>query len=921
MMLRKVGVVAACLVVVVLLGLLLRTVRPTKYPSPETSRATPSLTASTTRSAVASGPTGPPADPILEHVDNIVTRYRKTIILLEDDESRATADREHASLVGKIIFQENHQTISELSDHLTSEIEAAGDFSRPLTGVNRFLDAIETQRELHDADKLSFREVLADVAETLSGIKTSAQAKLDLETRVASDRKALAEIQALYEKELDKIFGRFETRGMPVRREAWETYVAYLRTKYKREDILKAYESTAGRLGTVGKHGELHAGAHMENYGAQFKDKTFLLTFDDGPHPRYTDRILDILKKYRVKSVFFQLGSNLGVLDHNRIKSTRAASAARHVVESGFAVGSHGFSHTLLPTMSDIQVAMEIERTNRLLESVVKVRTALFRPPYGGRDLKVLAAIDAHKMTSVMWNVDSKDWADPVAKSIANRVIADARRSGHGIILLHDIHERTIEALPLIIETLSGEGYRFLSWNGEGFVDDMPLVTQTSAPELPQSLYHDSWAVLIGIDEYPKWPKLRYAVNDANGMKEILLRKFGFKPDHVITLLNGQATRERILSVLGDTLSNPKNVQRDDRVFVFFAGHGVTRKLPSGRDLGYIVPFDADSQNFQGQSISMTNFQDISEAIPAKHVLFVMDSCYSGLALTRGGGTSNYIREVSRRTARQMLTAGGANEEVADNGPNGHSIFSWMVLQGLEGRADLNADGFISAAELGSYVGPAVSALAHQTPVFGNLAGNEGGEFVFELHPETEFLTALSTQLDKEAIQLNAELDQIRKDVAAKTGRNQQLREQLAAAKSGLAKAGVPEAPKPVNTAAGHLNRGNTLYQEKRYPEALDEFLAAANMNPRSALAANNVGFLYFKLNKFDLAIQWTEKAIAIDPNRGVAYLNLADLLYQLNRMADARRGYERFLELEPASKEAPRARSRVADMASKRPA
>ncbi|PYR28262.1 MAG: polysaccharide deacetylase, partial [Acidobacteria bacterium] len=373
------------------------------------------------------------------NVDSIVERYRKTIILLEDDESRASADREQASLVGKIIFQENHQAISELSNRLTAEIEAAGDFSKPPAAIGRFLDVIETQPELHDADKLSFREVLSDVAETLSGIMSSAQAKLDLEHRVDSDRKALAEIQSLYEKELDKIFGRFETRGMPVHREAWEGYVAYLRTKYKREDILKTYEPAAGRLGTVGRHRELHAGADMENYGAQFPEKTFLLTFDDGPHPRYTDRILDILKKYRVKSVFFELGSGLGTLNHNKIKPTRAALAARHVVESGFAIGSHGFSHTLLPTMSDTQVAMEIEQTNRMLESVVNVRTALFRPPYGGRDLKVLAAIDAHKMKSVMWNVDSKDWADPVAKSIANRVIGEARRSGHGIILLHDI--------------------------------------------------------------------------------------------------------------------------------------------------------------------------------------------------------------------------------------------------------------------------------------------------------------------------------------------------------------------------------------------------------------------------------------------------------------------------------------------------
>jgi len=115
-------------------------------------------------------------------------------------------------------------------------------------------------------------------------------------------------------------------------------------------------------------------------------------------------------------------------------------------------------------------------------------------------------------------------------------------------------------------------------------------------------------------------------------------------------------------------------VQHEDRVFVFFAGHGATRKLASGRELGYIVPVDADLTDLEGTAISMTNFQDISEAIPAKHVLFVMDSCYSGLALTRGGGelpsSQNYLNEIARRQARQMFTAGGADQQVADNGPN-----------------------------------------------------------------------------------------------------------------------------------------------------------------------------------------------------------------------------------------------------------
>ena len=867
-----------------------------------------------TAAQTAAAVTEPPVDPLPRSVEDIIARYRKTIVLLDDDASLPEPDRARDSIVGKIIFQENHQAISVLSEQLTAEIEQAGDFSRPLPLVGQFLDAIETQQDLHDGDKLAVREIFADIAESLSGIQNSAQAKVELESRVDTDRKALAEIQSLYEKELDKIFGRFETRGMIVRREAWERYVAYLHTKYKREDILKPYAAAIRMISSIGKPGGGREN-DLEIYGSKLPDKTFVLSFDDGPHPRYTDQILDILKKNDVKSVFFELGTNLGTLKLNKVHQTKAAAAARHVAEAGHAIGSHGFSHTLLPTMSDREVANEIDETNRMLENVVHVHPAIFRPPYGGTDVKVLAAMEARTMKSVLWNIDSNDWADPVAKSIANRVIGDAHRLGHGIILLHDIHGQTVEALPLIIDTLKNQGYRFLSWNGNAFAEDAPKITQAAVPDPPLQLYRESWAVIIGIDNYPKWPKLSYAVNDANGMKEILVRKYGFKPEHVLTLLNEDATRQKILSALGDTLSNPQNVARDDRVFVFFAGHGATRKLSSGRDLGYIIPYDADPQSLEGQSISMTNFQDISEGIPAKHVLFVMDSCYSGLALTRSGATDKYIREVARRPARQILTAGGANEEVADTGPNGHSVFTWTVLQGLEGRADLNSDGYISGSELASFVGPSVSALGTQTPAFGNLPGNEGGEFLFELHPEKEFLSQQSTQLDQEAIQINAELDQMRKDVAVKSERNAQLKNQLAAARAEQAKtiAATP-ALKPANTAAAHENKGLNFFRERKYPEALNEFLTATKLDPTFVQAANDLGFTYYKMDKLDDAVKWLEKAIKLDPSRPVAYANLGDAYYNLKRSADAKRVYEKYLELEPNAKYAAIVRSRLAE-------
>lgn len=857
----------------------------------------------------------------------MVTAYRKLIVLLEDESAVDEAQQARVSVVGKVLFQENHERLSKLSDQLTEEIRQAetSQFTVRPQYLGKFLDQLETNAELHDADKLVFRDVLEDVSQTLSESKAQQGAKQQLQARVEGDLQSLREIQSLYDKELEKIFARFETRGLAVRREAWEKYVAFLRTRLNRDAILKEYDGATSSISESRQRGPLKRDSKLEVFGRSLPPKTLVLTFDDGPHPRYTDRVLDILKKYRVHSIFFELGRNLGTIRPNHsVQQTRAATASHHILESGSSLANHSYSHALLSKLSDKEVAEEIESTSRLLEEVSHTPPTLFRPPYGAETEKVLAAVASRKMKEVLWNIDSKDWADPIPKSIANRVIRQVDAEGRGIILFHDIHERTLEALPDVLETLKKDGYRFLSWNGNAFVEDAAAQPGTTAdqeaPPLP-ALYRESWAVIVGIDEYRNWPKLRYAVHDANGIKEILVRKYRFKPENIVTLLDGDATRERILSVLGDTMANPEKVKRDDRVFVFFAGHGITRKLPNGRDLGYIVPVEADVQSYQGQSISMTNFQDISEAIPAKHIFFVMDSCYSGLALTRGMGaapasTENFLKEMGRRTARQMLTAGGADQQVADNGPNGHSVFTWTLMQGLEGRADLNGDGFITASELAAYVGPIVSSLSHQTPAFGNLVGSEGGEVVFELKHENEFLSELSTQLDEESIRLNSELDRFRKEIADKSSRNRQLKKDLAAAQLTLTKLNggrnVSRTSSPSESSKTHNDRGMALFKEKKYQDALQEFMAASRLDPSNALAANNVGYMHYKLEEYKEAASWFEKAVALDPRRAIAYANLGDTYLKLDHRVEAKNAFEKYLELLPNSRYAEAVRNKM---------
>jgi len=414
--------------------------------------------------------------------------------------------------------------------------------------------------------------------------------------------------------------------------------------------------------------------------------------------------------------------------------------------------------------------------------------------------------------------------------------------------------------------------------------------------------------VIIGVNEYQNWPKLKYAVNDANGVEEVLVDRFGFQRDHVRKLLNGDATRQRILQVIGDELSDSRKVQREDRVFFFFAGHGATRTLEDGRQIGFIIPVDAEQENYYSTAISMSAIREAADLIPAKHVYFVMDSCYSGLALTRGGGEfakdRSYLEEVTRRTSRQILTAGGAEQQVADDGPNGHSVFTWALLQGLEGQADLDGNGVITASELGAYISPVVSSFARQTPAVGNLVGSEGGEFIFELQPQS--LSSASRQMDTQSLKLNEQLAKLQEQIAAKQAELLRLQQSVQAASEKVGQAPATraaEVQRPTAVRAYDLDRqGQQLYREQKYDEAIAKMRAAVELRPSDALLLNNLGFVYYVAGKYEESLTYLQKTLAADPRRSVAHLNIADLFVKMGRKEEAKQHYEEFLRLAPNS-------------------
>src|SRR5262249_43413142 len=161
-----------------------------------------------------------------------------------------------------------------------------------------------------------------------------------------------------YQKELEAIFGRFETRGMQVRREAWEHYVEFLRTRYTPKQIL---ESLGPDLQLIA---ETRAESPLETSGTKLPPKSLVLTFDDGPHPKRTDQVLAILKRFDVKAVFFEVGQNVAT-GSGENRPVRASVASRRVVEAGHALGNHSYTHALLPRLADRDIADQIEKTNR----------------------------------------------------------------------------------------------------------------------------------------------------------------------------------------------------------------------------------------------------------------------------------------------------------------------------------------------------------------------------------------------------------------------------------------------------------------------------------------------------------------------------------------------------------------------------
>jgi hypothetical protein len=232
------------------------------------------------------------------------------------------------------------------------------------------------------------------------------------------------------------------------------------------------------------------------------------------------------------------------------------------------------------------------------------------------------------------------------------------------------------------------------------------------------------YAVVIGINKYKNLPPLKYAVNDAREFYRYLTEVNQVPKDHVWLLLDEEATLDKLRRTLGTLLR--RSAGKEDTVIIFLAGHGATETDPSSPDGDglekYILPINADPMDFYSSAMPMSEVARIFQRISSERLVFIGDTCYSGASGGRtilAGGTratvsGAFLERLSQGKGRVILTASDANEVSVEKDELKHGVFTYYLLEGLHGKADLDKDGVITVDELYRYVSTKVPQATGQ---------------------------------------------------------------------------------------------------------------------------------------------------------------------------------------------------------------
>jgi peptidoglycan/xylan/chitin deacetylase (PgdA/CDA1 family) len=190
------------------------------------------------------------------------------------------------------------------------------------------------------------------------------------------------------------------------------------------------------------------------------------ITFDDGPDPVLTPRLLDLLKQRSIHATFFLVGKNAAAFPE----------VVRRIVAEGHEVGNHSWSHPLLTQLGQESVESQLRRTHDAIVKACGTAPLLYRPPYGAVRLSQRTRIEkTFGYPAILWDVDPQDWKHPRSAQKVYDSIHSQTRPG-SIILCHDIHETTVAAMPSTLDDLTARGYRFVTVT--------QLIAYTTPPEI-----------------------------------------------------------------------------------------------------------------------------------------------------------------------------------------------------------------------------------------------------------------------------------------------------------------------------------------------------------------------------------------------------------------------------------------------------
>ncbi len=181
------------------------------------------------------------------------------------------------------------------------------------------------------------------------------------------------------------------------------------------------------------------------------KLKEIALTFDDGPHPIYTSKILSILRYYRVPATFFMVG----------VQAERYPEWVKMVFQEGHEIGSHTYDHFRLVDLPYDEQVYQIEEFQRLIHTLTGVYPKFIRPPGGRYNKFTVELMNQNGLALGLWDINSKDGTDVSSEKMLRSILESVQNGS--IILLHDGSPTSVEVLPLLIETLKRRGFQFVT--------------------------------------------------------------------------------------------------------------------------------------------------------------------------------------------------------------------------------------------------------------------------------------------------------------------------------------------------------------------------------------------------------------------------------------------------------------------------